>query len=80
MTKKAEDKLRKEAFRLGKQAASVRFALKHAGDGRAGAPKQALTDERRSELEAKLQALVEQRAEILAQITPPDGDATEGDD
>jgi len=74
MTKK-DNKLKEEAFRLGKQAAAVRFALKWAGKGKAGAPKEALSDDRRTELEARLDELVSRRGEILAQIGPVDGGA-----
>lgn len=75
MTKKAEDKLRREAFALGKRASAVRFALKHAGSGRAGAPKAELSDERLTELEARLEKLLAQRSELLARIAP--AEATE---
>ena len=68
MTPAKRKELQNRSSRLGKTIAAVRFAIKHAGTGRAGAPKEALTKERRAELRARIEALEAERAELRSRL------------
>lgn len=62
------EELRAKSHKLGKTIAAVRFAVRYAGTGRAGAPAKPLTKERRKEMEERIRALETERAEIRAQL------------
>ena len=70
MTKKAEDKLRAEAFRCSKRISALRFQILHAGETppRAGAPRAKLTKERKAEIQGRIEALEAERAEIRSRL------------
>lgn len=69
MAAQKADELRARTHRLGKTIAAVRFAMRHAGTGRAGAPARALTKERRKEMEDRIAALEAERAEIRKRLS-----------
>ena len=73
MSSKQVDKVKAGIFKFGKQEAAVRFAIAHAGSGRSGAPKVALTTERKAEFEAKLEDLGGKRGLLRKHL-----EATEG--
>ncbi len=60
--------LQARSHKLGKTIAAVRFAIKHAGTGRAGAPAKPLAKERRKEMEDRIGALEAERAAVRARL------------
>ena len=65
LSAKEKAELERRRFRIGKSLGSARFALKHAGEGRAGAPVKKLSPERRKEIQAKVEALEAERRDII---------------
>ena len=63
------DELRAQSHKLGKAIAAKRFAIKHAGTGRAGAPAKALTKERKAEIQAEIKELEAERSGIRNQLS-----------
>lgn len=63
--------LRAKSHKLGKTIAAVRFAIRHAGTGRAGAPAKALTKERRKEMEDRIKVLEAERTAVRARLAEP---------
>ena len=68
LSSKERQELETRRFRIGKSLGSARFAMKHAGEGRAGAPAKKLSPERRKEIQAKVEALEAERRDIIAQL------------
>jgi hypothetical protein len=65
-TQGVEDKI----HRLDKQIGMLRFRMKHAGTGRTGAPKAALTAVRKKEMNDALKAMVAEREELRKKRPP----------
>lgn len=65
------DDLRAQSHRIGKAIAATRFAIKHAGTGRAGAPAKELTKERRKEMMDRIAALEAERANVRKRLSGP---------
>lgn len=80
LSAKEKAELEQRRFRIGKSLGSARFALKHAGEGRAGAPATKLTAERRKEIQAKIEALEAERREIIALLEAEDAEPEEEED
>jgi len=68
LSSKERQELETRRFRIAKSLGSARFALKHQGTGRAGAPAKKMDKERVAEVTAKIAALEAERRDIIAQL------------